>query len=309
MKARILGHLREEASVVSGELLSRRIGISRVSVWKHIRGLQECGYKIESTPRGYRLADSPDKPFGWEIPGWESRIHYVEEATSTMDLARDLARKGCSHLTVVVAGRQTQGRGRLQRTWFSQPGGLYFTVVLRPMVEPSLSGRLNFYAATVLAATLRTSLGVVADVKWPNDILVNEKKLAGLLSEMEADSDQVAYVNIGIGINVNNPPLSETPAAVSLAQILGRPVSRIRLLSNFLNRLETDFATATTDGVINAWKAYAVSLNRRVKVVTLRGEIEGLAVDVDASGALQVKQEDGTLKTVIYGDCFHQSPN
>jgi BirA family biotin operon repressor/biotin-[acetyl-CoA-carboxylase] ligase len=189
--------------------------------------------------------------------------------------------------------------------WRSKAGGLYFTMVLRPRIEPALSGRINFYAAAILAKILRESYGVTAAVKWPNDILVAEKKLAGLLAEMEADSDRVNHINIGCGININNTPKTEEPGAVSLKQLIGRRVSRREVLAAFLNAFENEFDHSADVSVIDMWKSYNVTLNRQVKVVTIREELEGLAVDVDTNGALILKQEDGSLKTVFYGDCFH----
>ncbi|GAF85753.1 unnamed protein product, partial [marine sediment metagenome] len=139
MKGQILKILRKENEVVSGEMLSSELGITRVSIWKHIRRLRESGYSIIGTPKGYRLINSPDIPFSWEFPERESQIHYFSEVTSTMDVAKDLARKGCPDFTVVVAGHQKKGRGRLKRIWFSSEGGLYFTIVLRPKISPVVS--------------------------------------------------------------------------------------------------------------------------------------------------------------------------
>lgn len=303
MKSRILEKLRAEAEVVSGEALSAELGISRVSVWKHIRKLVECGYDIESTPRGYRLKSSPDALFSWEFPKIKDRVHYYEVADSTMDIAREMARNGCPDFTVVIAGAQKKGRGRLKRTWFSTRGGLYFTIVLRPQIPPALSYRLNFCASLALASVFREKYDVGAMVKWPNDILAGDRKLVGMLSEMEAESDLVSYVNIGIGINVNNDPTPDEPKAVSLREILGREVLRKDVLADFLeefgNRLKTG-----TDRVISEWKEYTVTLNRMVKVATMNEVTEGFAKDVDEDGALILELPDGTLKKVIYGDCF-----
>ena len=134
MKAEILNILRNQQDLVSGEHLSETLGISRVSVWKHIQKLRDHGYRIDASATGYRLGESPDELFPWEFYGRSERIAYYPEIGSTMDAAKELAREGCEPMTVVVAGRQTSGRGRLQRPWISDPGGLYFTMVLRPTV-------------------------------------------------------------------------------------------------------------------------------------------------------------------------------
>jgi BirA family biotin operon repressor/biotin-[acetyl-CoA-carboxylase] ligase len=275
-------------------------------VWKHIHKLQELGYKILSTSNGYQLIDSPDVLYSWEFPEREARIHYFSELSSTMDTAKELARKNCPDFTVVIAGRQTSGRGRLNRQWVSDDGGLYFTMVLRPNIPVALSSRMNFLASMTMAYVLREMYQIEAAVKWPNDILVKERKLSGMLSELEAEADRVFFINIGMGLNVNNDPTGVEPGATSLKKLMGREISRIRLLSRFLDEFEDRLKNVDFENVISEWKQYAVTLQRQVRIVTQREVSEGLAVDVDENGALIVKLADGSLKKIIYGDCFHQ---
>jgi len=305
MKGQILKILRTESDVVSGETLSSCLKISRVSIWKHIKKLQKFGYHIQATPKGYRLINDPDVLYPWEFGDRELKIHYFDEVTSTMDVAGDLARNNSPHFTVVIAGRQRKGRGRLKRTWVSSQGGLYFTIILRPQIPPVLSARVNFAASMILARMLRNMFHIDARVKWPNDILVHEKKVAGLLSEMEAETDRVTFINIGMGINVNNDPSPREPMAISLKKILGRNISRKQLLSWFLDEFEHRMNTGTLDNVISEWKIHAMTLGRRVTVVTTHDEFKGTAMDVDNTGALMVKLEDGSIKKIVYGDCFH----
>jgi len=307
MKAHILKLLRASGDVVSGNALCARLGASRVAVWKHIQKLQELGYDIESGARGYRLRSSPDSLHPWEFTGREARMVYYAEAPSTMDLAKDLARKGCPAFTTVVAGRQAQGRGRLRRVWSSEEGGLYFTVVLRPRIPVRWSSRVNFLASFTLASILRQGYGVDAGLKWPNDILVGGRKLCGLLSEMESEGEQVNFINIGIGLNVNNDPPKVQPPAVSLKALLGREVPRRELLSRFLDALEQGIAAGSWDRVVGNWKTCSVTLNRPVRIVTTKEETSGVAVDVDENGALLLRQSDGTMATILYGDCFLQA--
>ncbi len=306
MKGPILKILREEKGIVSGENLSCQLGITRVSIWKHIRKLQELGYNIITTPKGYQITSSPDVLFPWEFPEREKKIHYFTEATSTMDIASDMARKGCPHFTVVMAGRQNKGRGRLKRVWFSDEGGLYFTTVLRPQIPPAISHKVNFSASLVLARTLRKMYGIDAMVKWPNDILVDGKKVSGMLSEMEAEADMVTFINVGLGINVNNDPTRGEPKASSLKNILGRKISRKNFLSEFLDEFEKQIDNVDFDNVIPEWKKYTITLNQQVRIVTNHDVSEGLAVDVDENGALVLELSDGSTKRVIYGDCFHR---
>jgi BirA family biotin operon repressor/biotin-[acetyl-CoA-carboxylase] ligase len=306
MKGQILKILRAERAAVSGEMLSSQLGVSRVSIWKHIKKLQEFGYDIKATSKGYRLISAPDVTYPWEFANRESKTHYFDEVTSTMDIARDLARKDCPHFTVVIAGCQKKGRGRLKRVWLSSEGGLYFTVVLRPQIPPVLSSRVNFAASMIMARTLRRMFKIDARVKWPNDILVDDRKLSGMLSEMEAEADMITFINIGMGINVNNDPTSNEPMAISIKEILGKEIPRKQLLSEFLDEFENRLNNASLDNVISEWKRYTVNLNRRVRIVTTRDVSEGLAMDVDENGALVLKLADGSFKKVIYGDCFHE---
>jgi BirA family biotin operon repressor/biotin-[acetyl-CoA-carboxylase] ligase len=306
MKGKILKELRSRKDIVSGEYLSSTLGVSRVSVWKHIHKLQDLGYHILSTSSGYQLIDSPDVLYSWEFPDREARIHYFSELSSTMDTAKELARKNCPDFTVVIAGRQTSGRGRLNRQWVSDDGGLYFTMVLRPNIPVALSSRMNFLASMTMAYVLREMYQIEAAVKWPNDILVKERKLSGMLSELEAEADRVFFINIGMGLNVNNDPTGVEPGATSLKKLMGREISRIRLLSRFLDEFEDRLKNVDFENVISEWKQYAVTLQRQVRIVTQREVSEGLAVDVDENGALVIELADGTQKTIVYGDCFHQ---
>ena len=304
MKGKILHILRSDTGIVSGEQLSRELGVSRVSVWKHIQKLQQLGYPIQSTAKGYRLDGSPDTPFPWELGQREPLIHYLSEVDSTMNTARELARKGCPHFTVVIAGRQTGGRGRLKRQWVSEEGGLYFTMVLRPQIPPMVSFRLNLAAASILAQTLKTRFGLSVHVKWPNDILIGDKKICGILSQLEAEGDGVTFMNIGIGLNVNNDPAIDEPRAISIKKCLNREVSRKDLLADFLDRFETRIRLHPLDTIVNEWKQHTNTLNRRVRIATRREVTEGTALDVDENGALLVKDDAGRIRKILCGDCF-----
>lgn len=305
MKAEILQILRSEGGPVSGESIGRSLGVSRVSVWKHIQKLRELGYAIASEAGGYRLLESPDALYPWEFPGREDRVHHAARVSSTMEVARELARGGCDHLTLVVAEEQTQGRGRLKRVWQSAPGGLYFTMVLRPEIAPLEMFRLNFAASLSLAEALERQYGLNAGLKWPNDVLVDGAKISGMLSEMEAEADTVRYVNVGMGVNVNNDPGAAVGNATSVSRLLGRTVPRRELLTAFLDRFESRLSAGLAS-VVDEWRRRTVTLQRPVRIVTLRESLEGTAVDVDENGALLLRLPDGGQTRVIYGDCFHQ---
>ena len=305
-KQTIYNILNRADGVISGETLSAELGVSRVSIWKHIQGLVKSGISIVSSPKGYRLTRDPDSLVPWAFDTWQDRIHFFQETGSTMDEAMVMARKGCADFTVVVAQRQTRGRGRMQRTWQSAGGGLYFTVVVRPDIPMMLAGLVNLAAAVDMAKLLRSLYQVDACLKWPNDILVDNHKLCGLLSQMEAEGDQVAHMNIGIGLNVNNAPETESPIAISLKALLGRPVPRREILVAFLNIFEKRMLTFDPHVVISEWKSNNVTLGRRVRVITVKDMVEGTAVDVDSHGGLVLQLSDGTRQTVMHGDCFHR---
>lgn len=303
-KKLLLQTLRSQGEIVSGEHLSEILGISRVSIWKHIHKLQALGYEIQATSGGYRLLSPPDILFPWEYQGQTANILYFPEVASTMDTARDLARKNCPDFTVVIAGRQIKGRGRLNRRWLSDDGGLYFTMVLRPEIPVQLSFRVNFLASLTLAKVIRKMFEIDARVKWPNDILVNECKISGMLSELEAEAGRVFFINVGMGVNANNDPSRAEPGASSLKKITGREVSKKDLLAFFLDAFGESMKKVEVEDVISEWKKYTLTLGRHVRIVTLHEETEGLAVDVDENGALVLELANGKQKRIVYGDCF-----
>lgn len=305
MKARILDNLTQTSSPISGERLSDALGVSRVAIWKHIRQLQDLGYSIEATAKGYRLLNSPDTPFPWVFGERAAHVHYYPEVASTMDTAMTLARGGCPEFTVVAADRQTKGRGRLQRVWQSAPGGLYFTMVVRPKINLSASPLINLAAAVDLADTVHALYGIPAQLKWPNDLLVQERKLAGILSQMAAEPDRIEFVNVGIGINVHNDTRNVVPPAVSVSEIAGAGVSRARILKSFWERFERRMAAGDLHNVVAQWKQRGLTLGRQVRVQTLTETWEGLAIDLDETGGLVLQFPNGQRKTIVYGDCFH----
>ncbi len=170
-----------------------------------------------------------------------------------------------------------------------------------------LSPLINFAASLTLVRVLRKLYGVDAMVKWPNDILVNGKKVSGMLSEMEAEGDIVTFINVGMGINVNNDPGKKEPGGTSLKKLTGNKITRKKLLAEFLNEFEDMVNVNGFKNVISMWKKYTATIGQKVKIVTSREISEGLATDVDENGALILKLADGSIKKIIYGDCFHQT--
>jgi len=305
MKSKLLKLLKRKKEPVLMDELKEKLGISPGSLKKLISELQDADYEITVSDSRIRLTKDKDFLFSWEFPERESKIHFFRELSSTMDMARALAGKDCPDLTVVIAELQSKGRGRLQRAWKSEQGGLYFTIVLRPDMPPSICYRIHFAASLVLATVLQERFHMAARVKWPNDILVDDMKIAGMLSDMEAHDGKVSFINLGIGINVNNDPGEYEQKATSIKQYIGKTVSRRDLLSCFLDEFEKRIKGSSLENIIPQWKKATITLGKQVRVVTIQETLEGLAVDVDENGALILKQKDGTLKQVIYGDCFH----
>jgi BirA family biotin operon repressor/biotin-[acetyl-CoA-carboxylase] ligase len=305
MKGQILKALRECSGYLSGEILSERLGISRVSIWKHIRSLKKDGYVIEASPRGYRLISSPDLLLPYEFPDLEQRVHYFPEIGSTMDVARELAKKGAKGGTIVIAEAQTRGRGRLSREWLSPEGGIYFTLVLRPRISPAYAPRINLMASIAVAATIRKLFGLNAELKWPNDVLVEGKKVCGILSEMDAEMDVVNFVNVGIGINANTSIPQFEKTATSLKNALRREISRKEFLNALLVEVERRQAVLMEADLLEEWKKFSVTLNKDVRIVAPGEVIVGQAIDIDTTGALIIKERDGSSKKAMAGDCIH----
>ncbi len=297
---------RENGRAVSGVRLSDLTGISRVAVWKHIQALKQDGFPIESSPKGYFLTD-PDNlllPVCFDPPLCD-RIHYFPRVDTTMDTARELARQGVPHLSCVVAEHQTKARGRLNRKWESDPGGLWITLILTPDTPPALAYLYNFAASLSLSLTLETLFKLDVRVKWPNDLLLDGKKLAGLLSEIETRADMIRFLLVGIGINVNNDPSSSAFEAISIGQALGGPVSRQKILARFFRDFTHRIQDLNVPDIMAAWKQRTSTIGTRVRVETRHQIVEGLAEDVDDTGTLWVKDDKGQHHPIIYGDCFH----
>lgn len=304
MKGRILEALRG-GQRISGEVLAQELGISRVSVWKHIRDLKQDGYTLEASPKGYRLVSSPDLLLPCEFLNLEQRIHHFREIGSTMDVAKELAKRGAGEGTIVVAESQIQGRGRLKREWLSPQGGIYFTVILRPKISPIYAPRVNLMASVAVAKTIRKLFGLKAELKWPNDVLIEGRKVCGILAEMDAETDVINSVNLGIGINANAAIYQFEKSATSLGSELGKEISRKEFFGSVLEEIAEQQGSLTKMDLLEEWKSLSATLNKNVKIVAPGGEIVGRAIDIDVSGALLIRGEDGSLRNAIAGDCIH----
>jgi BirA family transcriptional regulator, biotin operon repressor / biotin---[acetyl-CoA-carboxylase] ligase len=305
MKGKILEALRQSADYVSGEMLAQELGISRVSVWKHIRDLRRDGYIFEASPKGYRIVSSPDLLLPAEFPSLEQRIHHFREIGSTMDAAKELASGGAEAGTLIVAEHQAAGRGRLKRAWLSPEGGIYFTVILRPHVAPVYAPRINLMASVAVATTIRKLFGLAPEVKWPNDVLIQGRKVCGILAEMEAETDTINFVNLGIGINANVSIPQLEADVTSLKDELKREISRGEFLGSLLQEIFKQQAILTKGDVLEQWKEISSTLNANVRIVSAGEELLGKAVGIDSSGALIIRTDNGSIRTAVAGDCTH----
>jgi len=313
MKEEIINFLRKAPSYLSGEEISRHLKVSRAGIWKCIQELKKDGYEIEAVPHsGYKLVASPDKLFSDEIQhGLNTKfigekIHHYEAADSTMDIAFGLATEGAVEGTLVVAESQHCGRGRLGRSWISPKGkGIYFSLILRPKMMPNEAPWLTLLTAVAVAEAIRKSTGLSAAIKWPNDILIAEKKLGGILTELQAELDRVKFVVIGVGINVNLKKTELPFRATSIKNELGQPFSRVELLQQILREMEDYYLLSMKAGftpVIEKWRRLSSTLGKWVKVNSNKKEVEGQAMDVDSDGSLLIRKESGLVERITSGD-------
>jgi BirA family transcriptional regulator, biotin operon repressor / biotin---[acetyl-CoA-carboxylase] ligase len=314
--ARILQLLRDGGGFASGEALSRLLGISRTAVWKHIKGLRVQGYRIEAVPaKGYRLQGSPDLLTPLDLSGLDtrrvgSRLVCLKETESTNAVAFRMAEEGAPEGTVVIADTQSAGKGRLGRVWLSPPGvNLYCSVVLRPPISPVAACQLTFLSVVAVARAIAGCTTLSPQIKWPNDILVSGKKVAGLLNEMNAETEKVNFVVLGIGVNLNMrlSQLGEgvRHPATSLLEEGGVEVDRAafaRTLLQELDRLYDRFLVEGEGPVRAEWLERSAIRGRSVRVSCGSREFGGVVQGVDAFGALLVETPDGVLETVLSGD-------
>jgi BirA family biotin operon repressor/biotin-[acetyl-CoA-carboxylase] ligase len=313
MNEKILTLLRDSDTYVSGEEISRHLGISRSAIWKHIQELRQQGYDIVAVPHlGYELTSAPDKLLPSEIhSGLNTKIlgkeiHYYEMVSSTMDIAMDFGMKGCREGLVVCAEGQYKGRGRLSRFWSSPKSkGIYLSLVLRPQIPPVESPKLTLLSAVGVCQAIRKIAKVDCFIKWPNDLMVDGKKLGGILTEMNAEMDMVKFIIIGIGINVNTSESLLPIKATSLREKRGGRISRIDLVKQILIEIENEYILFQKEGfrpIISKWKKLSTTLGHRVKVQFHNDHIEGQAIDIDSEGALLIRMDSGFTQRVIAGD-------
>ena len=317
MKDEILGILlKNRGSYISGEDISRKLNISRTAVWKYIGNLRQEGFGIKSVSnKGYCLDEVPDRLdevllrhcLDTGMLGRTMEVHEAIDSTNTR--AKELAQAGAPHGTLVVAEEQTRGRGRLGRSWESPRGtGIWMSLILRPSFSPQFASRITVMAALAAVNAIDNITGLKASIKWPNDIIINSKKVCGILTEMQADPDLIEYAVLGMGINVNTeafPPELENTAA-SLYLESGAKVDRCLLTARIVYWFEKIYdsyeATGDFTGILNEYREKCITLGRRVRVTGVSGEFEGIAGGLTGNCELVVVTGDGTEHTVLSGD-------
>ncbi|MCM1308613.1 MAG: biotin--[acetyl-CoA-carboxylase] ligase [Butyrivibrio sp.] len=316
MKEKILAMLRQSGGYVSGQELCEGLGVSRTAVWKAVGALKESGYEIESVRnRGYRLKESPDVLLAEEVKSlldteWFGReILYFDTVDSTNNEIKRQAEKGGKEGLLVIAESQSTGRGRQGRMWQSPSGsGIWMSFLLRPRIMPEQAAGITLVSAMGAAAAVREELGIRAQIKWPNDIVINGRKLTGILVELSTDMESINYVAVGIGINVNNEsfPRELEDKATSLLAECGHRVRRSRLVAAFGRHFERCYKIFIEDGDMRRLKAEyeeaLVNKNAEVIIIEAGSEKRRRAVGINDAGELIVEDSDGNTENIRAGE-------
>lgn len=315
MKAAILKILWETGDYVSGQEICEKLGVSRTAVWKVIRQLQEEGYQVDAArSRGYRIIDGPDVMTAEEVESlldteWAGKpVVYYPETDSTNIRIRHLGDEGAPHGTLAVADRQTAGRGRRGRTWES-PGGscIYMSILLRPDLAPEKAPMLTLVMACGVAEGIMDCADVKVQIKWPNDIIVSGKKLAGILTEMSTQVDYINHVTVGVGINVNvqNFP-EEIQTATSLLSETGTQTKRAPVIAAVMKHFEENYKifmqTEDMSGLMEKYSSLLVNQGREVLILEKDAEYKAYAEGINQKGELVVLREDGTVENICAGE-------
>lgn len=310
----ILNLLHENrGEFISGQEISSQLDISRTAVWKYIKKLRGMDYEIESrSSRGYKLRGIPDRLVPEEVVQglgdhkFGRNLKVFSSLGSTNDKARELIEKGAGEGTIVVAEEQTRGKGRRGRRWFSPPGaGLWFSIIMEPDFSPGEAPLLTV-AALLAVHDILLARGLPAEVKWPNDILLNDKKVCGILSELIVQPDTINYAIIGIGMNVNQTSFPELlgEKATSLRIFSGNRVNRVILLQSILNKFVL-YYNRLPEGqkdIISSWKNRLQLIGREIIIESAGNEYQGKAVDISQRGELLLQDESGEIQSFWAGD-------
>ncbi|MHC1631757.1 MAG: biotin--[acetyl-CoA-carboxylase] ligase [Methanotrichaceae archaeon] len=310
--------LQKQGSWMSGAKIAIEQGVSRAAIWKQIQSMRAEGYEIESsTKKGYRLLARPDLLHSELIKnGLRTKfvgktIHCYPAISSTNAVAKEMA-SSAQDGTVVLAEVQTEGRGRMNRSWGSPSGGVWMSVILKPEMPPSLASRINIAASLAVARAIFGLYGLDVGIKWPNDLTIKERKVCGILTEISAEMDQLNYVVVGMGINANVDPsqFQSEWNATSLSEELGQDVSKVKLVQQILFEIEQAYKEmiVSFEKVNSEWSDRSTTLGRRVRIISRTCKFECQAIALDEDGTLRVRDDNGTETRVLAGDCVHLRP-
>ena len=318
MRNKLIQMLQDsEGKWVSGQEVSRTLGISRSAVWKHMEGLRREGLNVEASPRkGYRVDGAPDLlgedeiRFALDTDLFDrGNILYLPETESTNAVAKEAASEGAPEGSIVVAGTQTGGKGRKGRTWFSPPGlGLYASLVLRPHLPPSEAFAFSLLSAVAVAEGIASvDRRLAPSVRWPNDVLIKNRKVAGILIELSTEADLLDYVIVGFGINVNIDSFPEglRTEPTSLLLQTGKRIPRTAVLSSVLAAFEREyrrFLEAGSEPVLSDWRKRCDIEGKRIAVERVNSVIEGIVQAVDRDGSLILEDKEGRIHRIHSGD-------
>src|SRR5690625_1670728 len=308
--------MHHEDTYMSGQVLSEKLSISRNAVWKHMNELKKDGYTIEAKAKlGYKIISYPNKvsenTISWGLnTNWlGNRILHRETVTSTQRIAHELALDGAQHGTIVIADEQTEGKGRIGKQWDSKSGkGIWMSMILRPNIPPYLAPQLTLLTATVVAEVIDKETSVTPQIKWPNDVLVDGKKIAGILTEMQAEQDQISYVIVGIGINVNQEkdeiPVNTNYEASSLFLETKQELNMVALLQRILQTFEDKYDRFLDRGfeeVKQQWESYGFRIHERLQVTIDKETWDGIFLGIAEDGALLMDRA-GEIKRIYSGE-------
>lgn len=316
MKTEILKALKNSDTYLSGEQLSQKFGVSRTAIWKYIKQLREEGYEIESvTRKGYRLLQTADRITASEIlsrnqASWVGKsIEYFEVTDSTNQRIYDFAEKGREEGLLAVAEEQTGGKGRRGRSWVSPPGtGIWMSLLLRPKVEPQKASMVTIVAALAMTKAMEKITGMEIRIKWPNDVVLNGKKVCGILTEMSAELEEIHYIIVGIGIDANTESFPEDiqDRATSIYLESGKKVERAAFIAEFCVRFEQYYERFLEMGNLaflkEEYEAYLINIGREVKIIKKKEERIRKALGINELGELIVAKSDGTTEIIFSGE-------
>ncbi|BBF44315.1 biotin--protein ligase [Lachnospiraceae bacterium KM106-2] len=316
MKERILEILKKSNTYVSGQEICKQLNVSRTAVWKVMNQLKEEGYEIEAiSNKGYKIKKSPDSITDYELLSQintkyiAKQIEYYEEIDSTNIRCKILAEEGAQDGILVVADQQTAGRGRRGRAWKSPKGSsIAMSLMLKPDIMPSNASMLTLVTAMALVKGINDAAGVDTKIKWPNDIILNNKKLCGILTEMSSELDYINYVVIGIGVNVNMTEFPEeiSHIATSVAIELGHPAKRADIITKTMEAFEKYYdiflKKQNLEDLVEEYNHQLIHKDREIRVLGSEEEYQAKALGIDKTGELMVELDDGTRKKIRSGE-------